>query len=431
MRLLYSFSIILYSLLIRFASLFNKKAKMWLKGRKELFPRMELELSGDDEDEQLVWFHCASLGEFEQGRPIIEKLKSIYPEKRILLTFFSPSGYEVRKNYTGADYIFYLPSDTRANAKKLLDLFKPAAVVFVKYEYWYNYIDEIYTRKIPLIVVSAIFRKNQHFFLFYGSWFRKQLKKVTYFFVQNKESAGLLNSINIRNAIVSGDTRFDRVTSIMNKPASFNDVEQFIQGSIIFIAGSTWNKDYEVLVPLINRDFNGIKYIIVPHEIKNDNINRLIKAINGKTVRLSDEDKSGFAEAQVLIIDKIGILSHLYQYASVAYIGGGFGKGIHNTLEAAVFGMPVLFGPKYKKFEEAIEMIKYETAFCVKSPEELINETYRLLSNYEVLKETSAISKEYVRLKKGATDKVLTFMQALLNTSKSLLRQMQKEISLN
>ncbi len=430
MRFLYNISIYSYYFLIKVASYFSKKARLWLNGRKNIFFKMEFEVY-DADDEQLIWVHCASLGEFEQGRPIIEKIKENYPEKKILLTFFSPSGYEIRKNYEKADYVFYLPVDTKKNVKRFLDIWNPTVAVFVKYEYWYNYISELGKRRIPLIFISSIFRKNQIFFKKHGFWFREQLRKATYFFVQNKESLELLNSINIRNAIISGDTRFDRVYKIMQQPVSYKDVEKFIQGSIIFIAGSSWPKDNELLIPLINQNYNGIKYIIVPHEINNDEITRLSDNIIGKVVRLSDPDKDSFPDAQVLIVDSVGILSQLYQYASIAYVGGGFGRGVHNILEAAVFGMPVLFGPNHKKFEEALELIKYGGAFCVKDKEELIKETYRILSNYNALKESSEISKEYVRLKKGATGKVFHFLQALLNTSKSLMRKMQKEINLN
>jgi 3-deoxy-D-manno-octulosonic-acid transferase len=430
MNFLYNISIYLYFLLIKISALFNKKAKQWIAGRKDIFLKMELEVS-DANDEQLIWFHCASLGEFEQGRPVIEKLKNIFPEKRILVTFFSPSGYNIRKNYDVADYVFYLPLDTRMNAKRFIEIWNPAVAIFVKYEFWNNYINELNKAKIPIISISSIFRKKQRFFRSYGGWFKSQLKKITYFFVQNKESLDLLNSIGITNAIVSGDTRFDRVFEIQQNPKSFPDIEHFIQGSIVIVAGSTWQKDYELLAPLVNEKFEGIKYIIVPHEINKDAISQLQKRISGKSVRLSDNDKSGFPEAQVLIIDKIGILSNVYQYASVAYVGGGFGKGIHNILEAAVFGMPVFFGPNYKKFEEARELIKYGGAFAVSDEKEFVGLTYKVLSNYDLLKEISEVSKEYVRLKKGASDKIVTFLQALLNTSKYLVRKMQKEINLN
>ncbi len=429
MRTLYNISICFYLFLIKLFSVFSKKAKKWISGRKNIFTNMEFE--AEDGEDSYIWFHCASLGEFEQGRPVMEKMKKLYPEKYILLTFFSPSGYENKKGYKGADYIFYLPIDTAANAKRFLDIWKPELAVFVKYEFWFNYIDELYKRNIPIVFISSIFRKGQHFFRFYGSWFRKQLRKVTYFFVQNKESVIYLNNIGVRNAIVSGDTRFDRVFEIKTNPRTFKDVESFIQGSIIFIAGSTWNKDHEVLLPLVNKSYKGIKYIIVPHEIDKNSIENLEKRINGKSVKLSDEDKSAYPEAQVLIVDSVGMLSQLYQYASVAYIGGGFGKGVHNILEAAVFGMPVFFGPNYNKFQEARELIKYGGAFSIKSDNELINHTYRILSNYNILKETSEISKEYVSLKKGATDKIITYLQAMVNNSKELVAKMHKEINLN
>ncbi len=412
MRFLYNIGIYIYYLLIKIASVFDSKALKLVKGRKNIFETMFFHCN---EDDKIIWFHCASLGEFEQGRPVIERLKTNHPGYKLLITFFSPSGFEVRKNYKNADYVFYLPFDTPSNTKKFLDIWNPSIAVFIKYEFWYNYINELHSRGIPIILISAIFRKNQHFFKFYGLWFKKQLKKITYILVQNRESLNLLSKVGIRNVSLSGDTRFDRVYDISLKPERFEEIEKFVQSSIIFIAGSTWPKDEEILTDLINKNYRGIKYIIAPHEIKNDNIESFCKKIEGKTVKLSDADKTSFPEAQVLIIDYIGILSNVYQYASVAYIGGGFDKGIHNILEAAVFGMPVIFGPKYNKFAEASELVKYGGAFPVNNKSELLAITYKILSNYSILKETSACSKNYVRLKKGATEKTISIINAMIS----------------
>ncbi len=412
MGILYNVFIYFYYFAIKIASLFSFRARQWVEGRKNLFERMFFQYG---EDEKLIWFHCSSLGEFEQGRPVMERLKRDYPDYKLLVTFFSPSGYEVSKNYSYADYVHYLPLDTPTNARKFLDIWKPCVAVFIKYEFWYNHINELYKRKIPLILASALFRKKQHFFRFYGSWFRKQLKKITYILVQDKDSLKLLSEAGIRNAGLGGDTRFDRVYDISVKPQRFEDIERFVQASIIFIAGSIWPKDEEMLVRLINMNYNGIKYIIAPHIIDKKKIDSFTKKIKGKTVKLSDADKSGFPDAQVLIIDRIGILSHVYQYASVAYIGGGFGKGIHNVLEAAVFGMPVLFGPNYKKFNEASELVKYGGAFPVKNSNELSIITYKLLSDYSILKQTSACSRQYVKQKKGATEKTVSVINAMIS----------------
>ncbi len=417
MRVFYNVFIYLYYLSIKIASLFNSKARKWIIGRRGLLESMFFH---SNEDDKLIWFHCSSLGEFEQGRPVMERLKKDNPRYKLLITFFSPSGYEVRKNFSCADYVFYLPLDTPRNAKKFLDIWNPSIAVFVKYEYWFNFINELHKRDIPLVVVSAIFRKKQHFFRFYGFWFIKQLKKVTYFLVQNKESLNLLAKAGIRNVSLSGDTRFDRVYDISVDPQRFEDIERFIQASIIFVGGSTWMKDEEMLIELINKNHEGIKYIIAPHEIDSSKIDDFIKRVEGKAVKLSDDDKSEFPEAQVLVIDRIGILSHVYQYASVAYVGGGFGKGIHNVLEAAVFGMPVLFGPNYKRFSEALELVKYGGAFPVKNSYELSVITYKLLSDFRVLKHTSSCSKEYVKSKKGATEKSLSVINAMISPERQL-----------
>jgi len=411
MNLLYNFFIYFYYFLIKTASIYNSKARTWIDGRKNIFEKM---FFNSHEDDKLIWFHCSSLGEFEQGRPVMERLKRENPEFKLLLTFFSPSGFKVKKNYPHADYVFYLPLDKPSNAKKFLDIWNPTMAVFIKYELWYNYINELYKRNIPLLLVSAIFRKNQHFFKFYGSWFRKQLKKITYILVQNRESQNLLLESGIKNVSLSGDTRFDRVYDISLKPERFGEIENFIQASIIFMAGSTWPKDEELLADLINKNYKGIKYIIAPHEINTHKINNFCKKIKGKSVKLSDTDKSGFPEAQVLILDRIGILSHVYQYASIAYVGGGFGKGIHNILEAAVFGMPVLFGPNYKKFTEASELIKHGGAFPISNSNELTTITYKILSDYQILKKTSSCAKEYVKQKKGATDKTISVINAII-----------------
>ncbi len=417
MGLLYNIFIYFYYFSIKAASFFNTKARKWVEGRKQLFERM---FFNSNEDDKLIWFHYSSLGEFEQGRPVMESLKRDNPGHKLLVTFFSPSGFEVSKNYAYADYMFYLPLDTSGNAKKFLDIWNPDIAVFVKYEFWYNYINELNRRNIPLILISATFRKNHYFFRFYGSWFRKQLGKITYILVQNRESLKLLSKAGIRNVSLAGDTRFDRVYDISVKPQRFEDIESFVQASIIFIAGSTWLRDEQMLTGLINKNFKGIKYIIAPHVIDKKKIDGFTKKIKGKTVKLSDTDKSGFPEAQVLIIDRIGILSHVYQYASVAYIGGGFGKGIHNVLEAAVFGMPVIFGPNYKKFNEASELVKYGGAFPAANSNELSIITYKLLSDYRILKQTSACSKEYVHAKKGATEKTVSVINAMISPQKHL-----------
>ncbi len=404
MRFLYNLSIYFYYLTIKIASLFNAKAKLWVKGRKNIFEIIEKTV---DRSQRIAWFHCASLGEFEQGRPIIEKFKTQHPEFKILLTFFSPSGYEIRKNYAQADYVFYLPLDTKKNAKRFINAILPQFCILIKYEFWFNYINELKYNNIPVYSASTIFRENQHFFKWYGAWSRKQLKKITYFFVQNQESENLLHSIGFKNTTISGDTRFDRVYAITKNTKSFVNVEKFIQGDMIFIAGSTWPQDEEILIDLINKKHQGLKFIIVPHEINVKSIEELRKKLEVESVLFTDEDTQTFNDSKVLIVNTIGHLSQLYQYASIAYIGGGFGKGIHNVLEAATFGMPIVFGPNYHKFNEAKELIRLKGAFFVKNSKELCEFSYTILSNYQVLKYTSEITKDYVINNLGATEIIL------------------------
>lgn len=404
MQFLYNISIYFYSIAIKIASLFNHKAKLWVQGRKNIFKTIENTV---DRSQKIAWFHCSSLGEFEQGRPIIEKFRLQHPEFKIVLTFFSPSGYEIRKNYNQADYVFYLPIDIKRNAKRFVNAVMPQFCVLIKYEFWFNYINELKQNNIPVYSASTIFRKNQHFFKWNGGWFRKQLKNINYFFVQNQESADLLKSIGFNNIEISGDTRFDRVYSITQNTKSFDNVEKFIQGDMIFIAGSTWKQDEDLLIDLINKKHQGLKFIVVPHEINPKSIEEFRNRIEVKSVLFTDNDTSNYPESNVLIVNTIGHLSQLYQYASIAYIGGGFGKGIHNVLEAATFGMPIIFGPNFHKFQEAKDLINLKGAFFVKNTNELSEFAYSILSNYQVLKFTSEITKNYVINNIGATDKIL------------------------
>jgi len=412
MQVVYSFSVILYYWTVKIASLFNEKARLWVNGRKNGLDEIALDL---DYEATYVWFHCASLGEFEQGRPVIEKFRKENPGIKIVLTFFSPSGYQIRKDYPLVDHVFYMPLDTKENARRFVDYVNPRMAVFVKYEYWFNHLDALHEKNIPIVFISSIFRPGQMFFSWWGGWFRKQLKRITYFFVQDKKSRDLLYSIGINNVVVSGDTRFDRVFDISKSPSRFEKVESFIQGSVIFMAGSTWPADEQMIVPFINQYEGDLKFIIVPHEIHENHIARLKKDINKSAVLYSQYSFDGFKDAKVLIIDQMGMLSSLYQYASIAYIGGGFGKGIHNTLEAAAFGMPVLFGPNYRKFAEAADMVSFGCAFPVKSKEQFMQVTEKLISDYNLLKEASDIAKQYVVMKRGATNTILVFLNTIIN----------------
>jgi 3-deoxy-D-manno-octulosonic-acid transferase len=403
MSALYNFAIFIYHFLIKISSLFNDKAKLWVQGRKNLLTRISQEVNYKDE---IIWFHAASLGEFEQGRPVMEAFRKKYPSFKILLTFFSPSGYEIRKNFEGADYVFYLPIDTPGNAKQFIQLVNPKIAVFIKYEFWYNYIQILQGKKIPVFIISAIFRKEQHFFKWYGSWFRKMLSRFSYFFVQNQESFGLLRSIGIDKVLISGDTRFDRVQDIARNKKSFPLIEKFAVGHKVLLAGSSWPTD-EAIIQKLPENL-ALKIIIAPHEIHEEHIaaieNRFGK---NKTLRNSKADEASIVKAEILIIDGMGFLSSLYQYCDIAYIGGGFGKAIHNILEAVTFGKPVIFGPTYHKFKEAVDLIELGGAFTIKNEHEFIEVFNSLLKDPTFYLETSKICREYVEKNCGATASIL------------------------
>ncbi len=405
MRLLYNLFISVYHLLIRVDAFFNAKAKKWVKGRRHLFSRLKEAIP---KNEKLLWFHCASLGEFEQGRSVMEALRVYYPGHKILLTFFSPSGYDVRKNYKGADYIFYLPMDTSRNARKFIRITKPRMAFFIKYEFWFNYINELSKNKIPLVFVSVAFRGSQHFFQPWGKWPRRQLQKVTWFFVQNQTSLDLLNNIRVYHAEVSGDTRFDRVARLADEYRDIPFVSRFKDDLPLIVAGSTWPADEEVLLGMMEKPGKNFKLIIAPHEVHSGNIKNLtVKFRQFHPLLFSETDTDSLLKSQVLIIDNIGFLSHLYRFATIAYIGGGFGAGIHNILEAATYGVPVIFGPKYHKFIEALELIKLKGAFVVRDSEEMMETVETLLGSKEKYAVAAHAAGQYVKSNAGATQLVI------------------------
>lgn len=373
-----------------------------LKGEKECFDK----LKSINQNDKIAWFHCASLGEFEQGRPLLEEVKKHFPQHKILLSFYSPSGYEAKKDYSLADYIVYLPNDTRKNAKKFVSIVNPDLIFFIKYEFWYNYILELKGRR--LFQVSLILRENQYFFTWYGKWFAKQLKNFEHFFVQNQQTATLLNKIGYKNITISGDTRFDRVMTIANNAKSFPDIEKFCQGDKkIILAGSSWLADEKIIEKAIkNLD---IKLIIAPHIVEQSHINE-IQELFPQAILYSElaENKK---ESNILIINCIGILSNLYQYCDIAYIGGGFGVGIHNTLEAATFGKPICFGTNYQKFQEAIDLINLKAAYSISNEEELKEILSSLLSDKEKYEKSAKASKNYVQEKVGACKKIIEHLK--------------------
>lgn len=398
----------MYVLLIRIAAFFNPKAKQWLVGRKNVFTKLQEAIHGE---EDIIWFHSASLGEFEQGRPVIESFKEKYPKSKILLTFFSPSGYEVRKNYEGADYIFYLPPDFARNAKRFMDIVNPKMAFFIKYEFWHHYLNELKRRNVPTYIFSTIFRPDQLFFKGYGGFHRRMLSAFTHLFVQNQESVDLLKGIGLSNVTLTGDTRFDRVYTIASRSKTLPKVESFAQGKEVLIAGSTWPKDEENIIKYLNETKNSYKYIIAAHEVDEDHINNITSKIQKSWVRYTKATKEEIDAAEVLVIDCIGVLSSLYRYGTVSYIGGGFGRGIHNTLEAATFGLPVIFGPNYHKFQEAKDLIEIGASKSYENYSELKNLLDIFYENSEKRNYSGLQSKNYVDRMRGASDKILSEIQ--------------------
>lgn len=402
MHILYNFFIHLYVLLLHCLALFNDKVKTMLNGERQCFGVLRT----IPQNKKVIWFHCASLGEFEQGRPLIEKMKETYPQYGILLSFYSPSGYEIRKNYSFADWVVYLPNDTKRNAEKFVSLSNPSIVFFIKYEFWYNYIRALKGRR--LFQVSLILRPSQYFFKSYGKWFVRQLSNFEYFFVQNEQTMKLLNSKGFENVCVTGDTRFDRVAGIAKQAKRFPLIETFCQSDKkIILAGSTWEPDEKILAKVFDK--MNFKLIIAPHLINNSHIS-FIKSLFEDSVLYSEQDERNLADKKVLVIDCIGILSSLYQYCDIAYIGGGFGDGIHNTLEAATFGKPVFFGPNYHKFKEAIELIERRAAFPIKNVEDLQNGLRQLLNNADLYRESAQSSKQYVEENLGACERITSYI---------------------
>lgn len=417
MRFLYSCGIHLYTLGISLFSSLNEKAKLWVEGRKNIYAELESTLNLKRKG-KLIWFHCASLGEFEQGRPVIEAVKKQWPEVQILLTFFSPSGYEIRKDYALADFVFYLPADTPSNAKHFVDLAKPDLTVFIKYEFWFNYLDQLHKNKIPVFYISSIFRPEQYFFKWYGAWFKKHLQKIDFFFVQNKESQLLLNKIGVIKSTVCGDTRFDRVLELAEKSTPLPAIASFRAGNKLLVAGSTWPEDEAILTSAflnLGNQEKDLKIIIAPHEIEEERIKKLIaRFIDGEAVRLSKADTEQLKNYKVLIIDSIGLLSSIYKYGDIAYIGGGFGKGIHNILEAATYGLPVVFGPNYKKFKEAADLINQRGAFSVCNENELLNTLKKLMESSDLLKVIRNSNKNYIKNNSRATKEIVKKIENIL-----------------
>ncbi len=411
---MYSLAIHFYAFIIALISPFHKKARIMRLGQWKTNSILREKI---DRNAKYIWFHASSLGEFEQGRPMMEKIKAEHPEYKILLTFFSPSGYEVRKNYNGVDVICYLPFDTPYRVKKFLNLANPSIAVFIKYEFWGNYLQELKHRNIPVYIISSIFRRDQLFFQWFGYPYRKMLYCFTHLFVQDDRSAALLKEFGITNVTVTGDTRFDRVLDVRNQARELSPVEHFVceggkEKRLTLVAGSSWPQDEEIMIPYFN-EHPEMKLIIAPHEIHREHLMYIESLLKRPSVRLSDvfHDQSLAEGKDCLIVDSFGLLSSIYRYGTIAYIGGGFGAGIHNTLEAAVYGIPVLFGPKYHKFKEAKDLIKVGGGFSVSDKQSFCEKMDELLTYHEVLEAAGESAGQFVNGNAGATDKILRIIK--------------------
>jgi 3-deoxy-D-manno-octulosonic-acid transferase len=412
MRILYSLSIHLYGLAIWLSSFFKQKSKLWIDGRNN----WEEKLVGKiPKNRKVLWMHCSSLGEFEQGRTVIEHVKKSQSNIFILLTFFSPSGYEVRKNYEYADAVVYLPLDTKYNARKFIDITNPSLVIFVKYEFWFNYIFELSAKNIPLLSISAIFRVEHYFFKWYGAWFLKYLSTIQMFFVQDETSKKMLLSSKINQVKVSGDTRFDRVYEISKSIFADDIVSDFSKNSFLIIAGSSWDEDELILRRFYEENQSqNIKIIIAPHHVDSENISRIISewyAFN--PVLYSQINSSKLPETNVMVIDCIGKLMQIYKYGNLAFVGGGFGKGIHNVLEPATFGLPIAFGPNFNKFKEANDLISLDVATVINSSSDF-KQFAELQNNYELYVTKSKTATKYVTENIGATDVIVDYIAKIL-----------------
>lgn len=405
MSFIYNFILLFASQILKILALFSPKMKLFVDGRKTVFETLADKIQTSD---KTIWFHAASLGEYEQGLPVMEAIKQHYPNHKIILTFFSPSGYEVRKNNTLADVTVYLPLDTISNAKQFVQLVHPEMVFFIKYEYWPNYLKELKNQNIKTYLISGIFREKQLFFKWYGGFYRKALHTFDYFFVQNESSKTLLKRIGFTNVKVSGDTRFDRVVSILERDNTLDFIEQFINNKTTIVIGSSWPKDEELLVNYINQCSDDVKFIIAPHNIDKNQILNLKTQISKKTILFSEKDNVDVSNYAVFIIDTIGILTKIYSYADIAYVGGGFGNpGVHNILEPATFGIPVVIGPNYSHFSEATALVNLEGCLTIQNQTQLNEAFDLLLQNEDERLEKGHICSTFVQMNKGATQTIM------------------------
>jgi 3-deoxy-D-manno-octulosonic-acid transferase len=413
MSIIYNLFISLYGFAVSIASSFNPKAKLWIDGRNKWNAKMKKAISPTD---KVIWVHCSSLGEFEQGRPVMEKIRKEFPNHKLAVSFFSPSGYEIRKKDPIADYIFYLPLDTKRNAKKLIKTLHPDVLILVKYEYWYNLINKLQKKKIPVIVISAVIKENSLFFRGFGGWFRRKISSIDHFFVQNADSQNLLNSIQINQVTISGDTRFDRVKEIKESQPQLDFVERFKGNSKLMVAGSTWKDDEEILLKFINEKLpNDWKIIIAPHNIDGKQIKTLAEQINKKVAIYTQTPDVELENAEVLMLDTIGILTKVYAYSDLSYVGGGFTKtGVHNTLEPAVFGVPIIFGLNYENYFEAIDLIDSKAAVRFKDYYDFEPKMMELIDHPELRLKRGNAGSTYIQNKPNSTELIMNYLKNLV-----------------
>lgn len=409
MLFLYNIVVILASQIVKILALFSPKMKLFVDGRKTVFKTLSEKINPND---KTIWFHAASLGEFEQGLPVMEKIKIQFPNHKIIVTFFSPSGYEVRKNNAIADVTAYLPLDTKSNAREFLELAHPDLVFFIKYEYWPNYLNELKKLNIKTYLISGIFRENQAFFKWYGGFYRNALKAFDYFFVQNESSKLLLQRLGFNDVKISGDTRFDRVVAILKRDNSLDFIQNFKDNKTTIVIGSSWPKDETLLVNYINQTNENVKFVIAPHNIKSEQIQELKNSISKKTVLFSEKENQDLSDYDVLIVDTIGILTKIYSYADIAYVGGGFGNpGVHNILEPATFGIPIVVGPNFSHFAEAVALVHQEGCVSISNQNELNDAFSNLISNDDIRHEKGHICSTFVQMNKGATDVIMNHIR--------------------
>jgi 3-deoxy-D-manno-octulosonic-acid transferase len=410
---IYNLLVIFSDFFLKIMTSFNPKIKLLVEGQNATFGILKSKIRAYD---KMIWFHAASLGEYEQGLPLMEKIKSKYPNHLIVLTFFSPSGYEVRKNNTIADVTVYLPLDTKGNVRKFLDIVRPDMAFFIKYEFWPNYLNELKKKQIPVYLVSGIIRENHAFFKWYGGFYRKSLDAFEHFFVQNSSTKELLLKLGKQNVTVSGDTRFDRVSAILERDNSLDYIAEFKNNTMTIVVGSSWPKDESFLVDFINSTKIPLKFIIAPHNINPEQIQELKNSITKKTVLFTENSTHSLAEYDVFIIDVVGILTKIYSYADIAYVGGGFGNpGVHNILEPATFGVPIIIGPNFSHFSEAIALVNMGGCISINDGESLLDALETLIKNEDIRNEKGHICSTFVEMNKGATAHVLNY----INTKKT------------